>query len=70
MENKPSFEIRVSEWSVDAAGMRIDDCTELGLIVFALIHIDLDVAAHWVGADKRKLYWLDSDSVKRYTNHT
>ena len=62
---KPSYEIRISQWENDAAGMAVDDVDDLGIIMTATIK-DLDLTAQWVGKENLGRYGLDWGSMNKY----
>ncbi|KAF2093259.1 hypothetical protein NA57DRAFT_48841 [Rhizodiscina lignyota] len=64
-DQKPRFELRVSQWSTDAAGMSVEQSKELGLLMTALMD-DVDGTAEWVGEDNLQMCGLDWESVKKY----
>jgi hypothetical protein len=61
----PPYEIRISEWDTDAAGIGLGECDELGLIMMAVIK-DLDLTTQWVGNENLVRCGLDCESTKRY----
>lgn len=59
------YEIRISHWDEDAAGIAIDESDELSVIVMATLK-DLDPTAQWIGEENMSTYGLDWKDMGKY----